>query len=129
MKWELQDTKLWGNDFIILYIFIFTNITCRLCIEEKLSVLKTQIRHKLLLKDVFEASVVDLTLQSIVHSQLQTHFKPYNGIFNYSEDVHHKHCNRTKEVFFYIMNICAWIENLHSFYYRENLSYNKYAHP
>lgn len=74
-------------------------IRCRLCIEDKLAAIKTQIRHILSLKDVFEPSVVDDTLQSIVHHQLQTNFNPYDGIFNYSEDVRHKHCNRTKEVF------------------------------
>jgi ribosomal protein L19 len=62
-----------------------------------LSVLKTQIRNKLtLMKDVFEASVIDQSLQSVIQSQLHTHFKPQMAGFNCGEDA--KHCNKTNEV-------------------------------
>ncbi len=62
-----------------------------------LSVLKVGIRNKLSLQEVFDPSVVDCSLQSIVHAQLLANFKPQMAVFNFSDDAQ-KHSNKTKEV-------------------------------
>jgi len=61
-----------------------------------LSVLKTQVRHKLALKNVFSSSVVDQSLKAAIHAQLFSLFKSQMAAFN-GEEVQ-KHCNRTNDV-------------------------------
>jgi hypothetical protein len=60
-------------------------------------VLKTGIRNKLSLQDVFERAAVDRSLQSILHSHLHSYFKSQMVVFNFSDD-NQKHSNKTKEV-------------------------------
>lgn len=62
-----------------------------------LSNLKNGIRNKLSLQDVFEAAVVDRSIQAIVQAHLNANFKAQMAVFTFSEDTQ-KHSNKTKEV-------------------------------
>ena len=94
VQYVLQFFLLFYSSFLLSSLL--SNEVFRLCVEDMLSALKSQIRNKLALKDVFSSSIVNQSLQTTVHAQLSCLFNSQMAVFT-GEDVQ-KHCNRTNDV-------------------------------